>query len=325
LNIPLFQQLHQEGLISDDSLEKIKKAESIKVFSIHWELRTILYLGVVLLTSGLGVLIYKNIDTIGHQAIIGLIALISGGCFMYCERKKLPFSCAKVKSPNAWFDYILLLGCLTLLILIAYLQFQYNVFGNAYGLATFIPMVILFFCAYYFDHLAVLSMAITNLATWMGIAVTPLTIIRSNNFADTQIIFAGLLLGSLLVVMSAISKSKSIKPHFSFTYLNFGMNILFISTIAGMFEFDSLYLVWLLPLAVLVTYFYRQAVVHSSFYIILMLTLYGYIGVSYAFTKLLFEVSDAYGIVLMYFIASAIFLILFLIRMNKKIKNVSSL
>src|SRR5205085_7633389 len=134
--------------------------------------------------------------------------------FLYCERKKLPFSLSKVKSPNAWFDYILLLGCLTLLILIAYLQFQYNVFGNAYGLATFIPMVILFFCAYYFDHLGVLSLAVTNLAAWMGIAVTPLKIFKANNFADTQIIFAGLLLGVFLVIMSRISTIKNIKPHF---------------------------------------------------------------------------------------------------------------
>jgi hypothetical protein len=68
-----------------------------------------------------------------------------------------------------WPDYILLLGCLLLLILIAYLQFQYNVFGNRYGLATFIPMVLLFISAYYFDHIGVLTMAITNLAAWAGI------------------------------------------------------------------------------------------------------------------------------------------------------------
>jgi hypothetical protein len=326
LNIPVFEQLHREGLISDISFEKVKAAESNKMFSIHWELRTVLYLGVLLLTGGLGILIYKNIDTIGHQVILAMIALLCAGCFFYCERKKLAFAWHKVRSPNAFFDYILLLGCLTLLIFIAYLQAQYNAFGDAYGLATFIPMIILFFCAYYFDHLGVLSMAIANLAAWMGIAVTPLKIFRANNFADGQIIFAGVVLGIFLVATAQLSTIKKVKPHFCFTYLNFGMNILFVSTLAGMFHFDSFYLLWLLPLAGLVVYFYRKAALMSSFYFMLMLTLYAYVGISYVVVKLLmFDSFDLYALSLMYFIASGVGAILFLIRMNKKLKSNDSL
>ena len=321
MNLTIFEQLHKQGLISVQSLERIKKTESEKLFSIHWELRTLLYLGVLLLTGGLGILIYKNIDTIGHQVILALIALLCAGCFFYCERNKPPFSFEKVKSPNVYFDYILLLGCLTLLTFITYLQVQYNVFGDRYGLATFIPMVILFFCAYYFDHLGVLSMAVANLAAWMGIAVTPLKIFKANNFADAQIIFAGLLLGGLLVLMARFSIAKKIKSHFCFTYLNFGMNILFISCIAGMFHFDSFYLLWLVPLIALVYYFYRQAIAMSSFYFMLMLTLYAYVGISYVVTRLLlFDNIGTTYFTFMYFIASGVYVILFLIRMNKKLK-----
>jgi hypothetical protein len=62
---------------------------------------------------------------------------------------------------------------------VGYLQFEYNVFGNKWGLATFIPMVLLFMSAYYFDDLGVLSIAIVNLATWVGITVTPLQLLSS--------------------------------------------------------------------------------------------------------------------------------------------------
>jgi len=322
LNLPIFTKLHEERLISDQSLERITNAEKAKLFSIHWELRTVLYLGVLLLTGGLGILIYKNIDSIGHHVILAAIALLCAGCFIYCERKKLPFSFNKVQSPNTLFDYILLLGCLLLLTFLAYLQVQYNTFGDKYGLATFIPMVILFFCAYHFDHLGVLTMAIANLATWMGIAVTPLKIFTANNFADAQIIFAGLLLGVILVLMAHLSTIRKIKPHFCFTYLNFGMNILFVSTLAGMFHFDSFYLAWMIPLAALVFYFYRRALEISSFYFILMITLYSYTGISYVITRLLMhDHYELYMLVMLYFIASAVFMILFLIRMNKNIKN----
>ena len=45
-------------------------------------------------------------------------------------------------------------------------------------------MVVLFFTAYYFDHIGVLSMAIVNLAAWLGLAVTPMEILRENDFSN---------------------------------------------------------------------------------------------------------------------------------------------
>ena len=109
---------------------------------------------------------------------------------------KLPFSLQKTVSPSVFFDYILLLGCLTFISFVGYIQFQYQVFGNRFGLATFIPMVVLFFSAYYFDQVGVLSLAITNLAAWAGIAATPLKILQSSDFSSTNIIITGLLLGT---------------------------------------------------------------------------------------------------------------------------------
>lgn len=322
MTITIFEKLLEKGLISEDSFSKVKSSQRTTLFSIHWELRTVLYLGVLLLTSGLGILVYKNIDTIGHQAILAFIALITGACFYYCEKKKPSFSKEKVLSPNAFFDYVLLLGCLTMITFIAYLQAQYNVFGDRFGLATFIPMLILFFCAYYFDHLGVLSLAITNLAAWMGFAVTPLSIFKSGNFADAELIFAGIILGVFLIVVSHLTINKNFKAHFSFTYLNFGMNIAFIATLAGMFEFDSFYLLWMLPLAALAFYFYKRALQLKSFYLILMLTMYGYIGLAYVFLKLFSTFFiEAYAVVLLFFIASAVGLVLFLIDMNKKVKK----
>lgn len=327
MNIPLFERLNKEGLISDASFEKIKQRENARLFSVHWELKTILYLGILLLTGGLSILIYKNIDTIGHQVILAAIGLLCIGCFVYCERKKLPFAATKAPAPNSFFDYVLLLGCLTLLTFITYLQVQYTAFGNAYGLATFIPMVILFFCAYYFDHLGILSMAITNLAAWMGVAITPLNIFKANNFADAEIIFAGLLLGVILNIAAVFSERRKIKAHFCFTYTNFGMNIIFIACLAGMFHFDRFYLLWLLPLAAIVLYFYKKAFATSSFYFMLMLTIYGYIGISYVIMRGLMA-GDSMGVVylgLLYFIFSGLGIIVFLVTMNKKLKHHDSL
>jgi len=71
-----------------------------------------------------------------------------------------------------------------------------------------------------------------------------------------------------------------------------------------------------------VYYFYRQAIAMSSFYFMLMLTLYAYVGISYVVTRLLrFDNIGTTYFIFMYFIASGVYVILFLIRMNKKLKK----
>jgi len=249
---------------------------------------------------------------------------LSAGGFLYCFKTKLPFSFTKVAAPNAFFDYVLLLACLCFVTFIGYLQYQYHFFGNRFGLVTFIPMLVLFFSAYYFDHLGILSLAITNLCAWAGIAVTPMRILQDNDFSSNTIIYTGLVMGIGLIVTGLITRARQIKPRFAFTYTNFGMHILFISVLAGMFLFTMVYLLWFALLGGVVFYFYREALRTKSFYFLLVLTLYSYIGLSYVIIRILFFTlnTDVGGIYLsfMYFIGTAVGLIFFLIRMNKKIK-----
>ncbi len=326
MNQKLFEQLQQDGLISDASFANIKMTQEHSLLSVHREIKTFLYLGVLLLSGGIGILVYKNIDTIGHQLILLFIALICSGCFFYCFKNKRAFSIGKVIAPNSLFDYILLLACCTFVIFIGYLQFQYEVFGNRYGLATFFPMVVLFFSAYYFDHLGVLSMAIVNLAGWLGITVTPISVLTANDFANSRIIFTGLVLGVLLITMAWATRKRKIKHHFELTYANFGTHILLISCLAAMFHFDAVYLIWFLLLAALVVYFYSKAMADKSFYFILITTFYAYIGISYIVFQLLdkmvgIDITMLY-LWFLYFIISGICLIVFLMRTNKKIKAI---
>ncbi|HSC36702.1 MAG TPA: DUF2157 domain-containing protein [Chitinophagaceae bacterium] len=329
MNTPLAQQLHTEGLLSEASLEKVKAAEAGRLFSVHWELKTLLYLGVLLLSGGLGVLVYKNIDTIGHQAVLAFIAVVSAGCFYYCIKKKPPFSTARVASPGVLYDYLLLLACLTFVSFLGYWQYQYGIFGQRYGLALFVPMVVLFFTAYYFDHLGVLSLAITNLAAWAGIAVTPLQLWRENDFDNPVLISTGLALGLFLLVAAFFSEKQKIKTHFAFTYTNFGMNLLFVAGLAGMFYYDHYYLLWFLVLAVIAARFYFEALRQRSFYLLLMTSLYSYIALGYTVGRLVLSMpgADLGAVILlcMYFILSASGLIVFLVRTNKKMKNHDSI
>jgi len=324
MNLKTFQQLHEDGFISDDSLMKVESLEKARLFSLHWELKTLLYLGVTLLSGGLGILVYKNIETIGHQAILAFIALVSIGCFYYCRRKAAPFSLGKVQSPNSFFDYILLLACLTMLTFFGYLQYAYSVFGEHYGLATFIPMVILFFSAYSFDHIGILSLAITNLAAWIGLSIAPMRMLTGNYFEQSKTIYAGIAVGMLLLLTAAMSEKNNIKKHFEFTYRNFGTHIIFIATLAGLFTHEQFYLMWFLLLLAITFFVYLGAMKMKSFYFLLLALLYTYLGLSWVVIQILdhMRLSES-GIYLglLYFIFSAIGLVRLLIVVNRKMKT----
>ena len=320
-----YHALHTEGLISDGTLQEITRKPSSQFFSLYWELKTVLYIGVMLLSTGFGILIYKNIDSISHQVVLIAIAALSTSCFFWCNKNKRPFSYGKVQSPTSFFDYILLLGTLSFLSFVGYLQFQYEVFGTNYGMAIFFPMLFLFTVAYYFDHLGILTMAVANLAVWMGVSVTPKHLILNSDFDNEQIIFTYLILGICLLIAAYITNRQNIKQHFFFTYHHYGVHLTFISLLAGYFFYsNSLSLIWIILLGTLAFHVYKTSFKNKSFYFLLLTVLYSYIAISSLVirTFILMGAEGAFYFGCLYFIGSSFGLIQVLISLNKKIKAI---
>lgn len=276
----ILRRLLRQELIAPEDADKIALFESEKPFSLHWELKTLLYLGVLLLNIGLGYIIYENIDSIGHTAIILLIGVLSAACFGYAVRYRQPFSRDEVESPTPYYDYILLLGCLAFLVMEGYWQYQYQIFGTRYGLATFIPMVLFFGLAYWLDNRGVLALGITALASWLGLTVAPQHILTENDFSSAALVNTGVFLGLLLSTVAFASERLDFKKHFSLTYLNFGVHIGMISCLAGMISLD-LPAIYFPLLCLAAVFFLWYARTRESFYFLLCAVIYGYIGITY--------------------------------------------
>jgi hypothetical protein len=318
----LYEKLLADGLIGDESFSKIQQKQANPLLSVYWEVKTVLYISIILFTTGLGIIIYKNIDTIGHQAILAVIALITIACFIYCYKHKQPFSKNRIQSQTSLFDYILLLGTLCFLIFVGYLQHQYNVFGDNYGMATFIPMLVLFYIAYSFDHSVILNLAIINLGIWMGVTVTPKQLIKAHTFDNLTAIYTYLTFSTILLMGAWLSYKFDFKSHYKFSYQHYGVHLIFITLIAGyFFYYDSNYfLLWDIGILAVGYILFIDAYKQKSFYFLLLVVLYGYIAFSSLVLKPLIKSGSIYP-VLMYLILSSAGLVFSLIYLNKKLKE----
>ncbi|HJY11465.1 MAG TPA: hypothetical protein VJ304_01680, partial [Flavobacterium sp.] len=67
------KSLLDKNLITENQYKEITTYRSLNIFSLNAELKLFLYLSVLLFTSGIGILIYENIDSIGHIAILSIL------------------------------------------------------------------------------------------------------------------------------------------------------------------------------------------------------------------------------------------------------------
>ena len=310
------EQLVADGLIDAATQQSIEQEQRQSLFSLHWELRLLLYLGIVLFSGGLAVLVYKNIDSIGHQVIIAVIALACAFSFRYVVRHRLPYVPQQVQHPSVFFDYIVLLACLLLGTLFAYVQYQYALFGRHHALATAIPTIVFAYAAYRFDHKALLSMAISGVATIIGLSITPLNFIYSTQLL-APMAWSAIALGLALLLWDYLSAQRQIKTHFSFTFHHFAAHLLFVADLQLLFDTSFKWLSLLLLFA-FCAYFIRYAIKQQSFWFLLLSVLYTYIGISYCVFKVLFQTGDALiSLGLLYVLASCIGVVLFFVHYKK--------
>lgn len=275
------QALTKAGIIPPEQSEKINEFEQQKPFSLHWELRSLLYVGILLLSSGLGLLIYDNFDRIGHGALLAAIALGCAASFFFAWRNRPAWTPTQTRSQSTFGDYALLLGCLLFLTLEGYAQYAYNVFGDRYGLVTLLPALLFMPLAYRFDHRGVLGMALTALISWVGVTVRPLELYFKTNFFDQTTTLSAIALALLLIGGAWWLNRQRIKPHFTETHLTMAGNLLLVALLGGVFNFEGLRLWFALGLAAACIAFDKYGRQERSYLFVLMGTVYGYIGITY--------------------------------------------
>lgn len=317
------KSLLEKELITPEQSDQVQAYRNRNLFSLHTELKLFLYASVLLFTSGIGILIYQNINSIGHIAILAILLLITVFCFYFSFKNAIGFKKQQTQFENPIFDYLILAAVLLSCIFVGYLQFQYTVFGTHYGLATVVPTAIAFFCAYYFDNKSILSIAITGLAAYIGLSVSPQSLLHNDFNENNTLSYSAISLGISLVIWTIYSSNNDLKKHFSLVFLTFALHIISIACINNLFDnYWGFFLVILLGSCY---YFYRSSYLIKSVSLFVFTLIYAYISISIILFKFLALInfdSEAmiffFFLITFYFTGSIIYFIRLIKQFNKK-------
>ncbi len=266
----LLKEMHQAGTLSAEQFDVLTELHLNKRYSVHRELRAAVYIGVLLITAGVGLTIKEYFAQLGDIAIIGSLTVGALAACLYCFLKGKPYSNGEVESPNILFDYVLLFGCALYAADVGYIETQFHVLGESWHNHFLVSAALFFLLAYRFDNRLVLSMALSTLAAWFGFELSVRFLSFHTYYRESAIAYS-------LVTLAAgsLSHRLAVKKHFFDIYLNFTVHFLLAALLSGVaqYRFSS----WHLPVmaaGIAATAYYSM---HTRrFLYMLYAILYGY-------------------------------------------------
>lgn len=278
-DLPVF--LESEGLISREQRQRLEDILFCRIVSVHHELRIMMYLGVTMFSTGIAMLLYRNIATIDHKAILISVIAMTLGCLFYATKKSPGFSFGEVAAPTPIFDYIVLLGCLLFMTTLGYAQFQFQLFEAQPERGALVAGICYLIGAYYFDNRGVLTLGLCSLASYFGISLG-WNVQAMSEFSVEKFYLVAMAFGSLMTAVGLLFHSYGVKRHFTFSYINFCGTLFQVGAITALFSGDFRY-----AFAVLIgcISFVVLAFRLNSFALVLHAYIFAFIAISYLLAR----------------------------------------
>lgn len=307
-------KLVESGVLPPEKAPLLLRVARRELVSVHGELRLLLYVGVLLITGGVGVLVKENLDRIGPAAIATGIGLAAAAALFWVFRVSPPFSWKEVPSPNLAFDYILLLGVLLAAADLAYIEVQFTPLGPNWSWHLLIVSLLTGLASFRFDSRIVFSLALTTFLAWRGVSVAG---VGQGVFdgSEDAVRWNSLACGVVFVAIGIALKRMDRKAHFEPAALYLGWLLILGELASGLGE--SAWLLYTLALLAcgvgLAIWAYR----FHRFPLFAFGVLAGYIALS----RFIFEV-DAFEVLGCFWFASTTILLLFgLIMAQRRLKE----
>ena len=230
-------KLVESGILPPREAPRLLRAARGELVSVHGELRALLYAGVLLITSGVGLLVKENLDRIGPAALATVLGLAAAAALAWVARVAPPFSWRQVPSPNLAFDYMLLLGVLLAAADLAYIEVKFTPLGAHWPWHLLIVALLAGLAAFRFDSRVVFSLALSTFAAWRGVSVAVVNAglwDRSENIVRWNAIGCGV----LFVVLGFVLKEGDRKGHFEPVAVHLGWLLILGGLATGLGELE---------------------------------------------------------------------------------------
>jgi hypothetical protein len=228
-----YLELQAGGEIDAAAASRAVALERRSYFSVFQELRFVLYASVTAITSGIAILLGKNLDRIGPLTIILALAVVAAVCYGTAWRTR-----RRGETRSLGGDYLLLLGALILSADVGYAESQFHWLGPHWSWHLLILAALHAATAYVLDSRLVLSASLATLAGWFGVEANWGALLGIDGAPGREgvqaIVYAGVVLA-----WRQVHRHMRGNPAFLYVFENFAANAGFCGALAMCFARET--------------------------------------------------------------------------------------
>lgn len=216
-------RLERDGVLVPEQARLFGRIAKGELVSVHGALQALLYLGVVALTAGAGLLFENEIANLGPLTLSAGVGIVAALCLGWVAHKSGPFSRDTVPSPHFAFDYVLALGALLASADLAFVEAQLSPLGERWAFHLLGVSVFYAVLAVRFDSRSLFALSLTTFAAWRGVAATGVERAFFGFFDDENAIrLNALACGVAFVTAGALLVRRRFKAHFEPVAIHLG-------------------------------------------------------------------------------------------------------
>lgn len=186
------------GVLERRVATRLRRVASGSLVSVRDELRVLLWLGVLLITSGVGLLVREHLDRIGPLVIAIILGLVSASCLGWAWRR------SSVAASSLVFDSILLLGALLAAADLAFIELKFTPLGAHWAWHLLIVALAYAVLAFRFDSKSLFSLALTSFAAWRGVSIVAVATPWGDVSHDDRLLIEALACGVMFLAIGKL-------------------------------------------------------------------------------------------------------------------------
>jgi hypothetical protein len=313
------ERLVGEGNLTPEQALVPRRAARGELLSVRFELRTLLWLGVSLVVSGVGLLVKENLDRIGPLTIAVTLGAAAAACLTWVARVSPPFSWGEQPSPNLAFDYVLLLGAALIGADLAFIEVKFTPLGPNWPWHLFWTSLAFAALAVRFDSRVVWSLALSTFAAWRGVSMGTLASAPLGNWQPAPLRANSIACGAIFVLGGFLLLHLRRKPHFEPVAVHMGWLLVLGGLAAGMLDpgARTRWAAWALALLAVAGVLTWLAARAHRFWLFAI----GLLGAYAAVSRFVVESVSGDTQRQVWFLASSIALVVALVRMRHRLEE----